>query len=232
MDSWNGLDFIIFLIFVLNTVLGMVRGATKEIMSMICLSAALIIMIKFTVPLTGLFNSSPVMADVVDNGFIRNFMLAINAGPLTIDLLKQVFYSLSTLVCFVGAFSICEAALTRTGFQESYSFPYAALSSKLGAALGCTRGYVITLIFLLVSTHIFSGTAIGNEFLSGSYFANLFQSSTAKLDGLIIGQRPEKYKEIFEGKDLYNQEQIFKQLKTDQLNMDQLKPLEGDKPAQ
>jgi hypothetical protein len=217
MDSWNGLDFIIFLIFAVNTIMGMVRGAMKEIISMLCLSAALIIMIKFTVPLAAFFNSSPLITDVVDSSVIRNFMLAIGAGALTPALLQEVFYCISILICFVGTFSLCEGALAYRGFSESLSFPYAALNSKLGAALGCTRAYVVTLIFLaIISLHLFTqGSPTANQFIANSYFARLFQSMTIKLDSLITGQNPEKYREIFEGKDLYNQEQILKQLKSD-----------------
>src|SRR5205085_4360245 len=128
MNNWNGFDFLIFLILVLNTILGMARGATKEIISMMCLSMALIITIKFTVPLAGFFNSSPLISGVVSNNVVQNFMLAIGAGPLTEDLLDQIFYGLSLLVCFVGTFSICEGALNYTGFVQVFSFPYATLN--------------------------------------------------------------------------------------------------------
>jgi uncharacterized membrane protein required for colicin V production len=211
MDSWNGLDFLIFLIFAVNTILGMVRGATKEIISMMCLCAALIITIKFTVPLAGIFNNSPLMVDVVDSSIIQNFMLSIGAGPVTEDLLKQMFYAISLLLCFVGTFSICEAALSRPGFVEVFSFPYATLNRKVGAALGCTRAYVIVLIFLLIIAHVFSANN-GDAIIRGSYFAQLFNSSAQKMDDLIIGQRPGSYQEIFKDKNLFNSGQVIQQL--------------------
>lgn len=210
MNNWNGFDFLIFLIFVVNTILGMVRGATKEIISLMCLSAALIVTIKFAVPLADFFNSSPLINNVVDNEFMQNFMHAIGAGPLTPNLLKETFYSISILICFVGTFSLCEGALSYTGFVQSFSFPYAALNTKLGAALGCTRGYIISLIFLVILTlHIFRGE---NNFITGSFFARFFEASTVRLDSLITGQRPEDYQKVFEGKDLYNSEEIMRQL--------------------
>lgn len=220
MNSWNGLDFLIFLIFALNTILGMVRGSAKEIISMMCLCVALIFMIKFTVPLANFFNSSPLIVDVVDNKIIQNFMLAIGAGPMTASLLKEIFYSISILICFVGIFSICEAALTKTGFVQYMSFPYATIDRKLAAALGCTRGYVITLILLVIlALHLLRGT--DSSIISGSYFAKLFQGATIKLDQIITGQNPDQYRDVLQGKDLYNATDVMKALDTQPQNAPQ-----------
>lgn len=211
MNNWNGVDFFIFLIFAANTLLGMSRGATKEIISSICLSVGLIFMIKFTVPLATFFNQSPIMVDVVNSYPIQAFMSAIGAGPLTSDLLIQIFYSLSILVCFVGPFSVCEAALTKAGMVEMYPFPYATLNRKIGAGLGATRGYVITLIFLVIFTlHIFRNA--GDTMFSNSFFVNLFKSNIVKLDSIITGQKPESYKDIFEGKDLYKAANVLENM--------------------
>lgn len=210
MNSWNGFDFLIFLILALNTILGMTRGATKEIISMMCLSLALIITIKFTIPLAAFFNSSPLISSVVENNIVQNFMIAIGAGPLTEDLLDQIFYGLSLLVLFVGTFSITEGCLNYTGFVQVFSFPYAALNTKLGAALGCTRGYVISLIFISIFTlHIFKGNS---NFITGSFFSQLFATGAIRLDSIISGQNPEDYQKIFEGKELYDSGKIMQQL--------------------
>lgn len=216
MDSWNGLDFLIFLIFAVNTILGMVRGATKEIISMMCLCASLIVCIRFTVPLAEFFNHSPLIVDVVDSSVIQNFMQAIGAGPVTAGLLKEIFFCISLLMCFVGTFSICEAALSRPSFMEVFSFPYATLNRKVGAALGCTRGYIVVLIFLLVIAHVFrSSNQLGSNIITGSYFCQLFNSSAKKLDDLIISQRPGSYQEIFKDKNLFGSEQVIKYLNSD-----------------
>lgn len=74
MNNWNGLDFFVFLILVLNTIRGMSRGAGKELIALMCLSAALIFSIKFTVPLADFLKTSPMMVSAVDNTFIRNFL--------------------------------------------------------------------------------------------------------------------------------------------------------------
>ena len=156
MNSWNGFDFLIFLIFAANTILGMSRGALKEIISMMCLSVGLIFAIKFTIPLADLFNQSPLIVDVVNNIFIQNFMHAINAGGVHLRFTLPDILFLSLLICFVGAFSICEGALAVAGVEGVFSFPYAVLNRKVGAALGCTRGYVISIIFIYIITlHIF-----------------------------------------------------------------------------
>ena len=209
MSGWNGVDFLFFLIFAVNTLLGMSRGATKEIISMMCLCVALIFTIKFTVPLSNFLNSSPSIVKVVESPIIQNFMLAIGAGPLTVELLHQIFYSISLLICFVSIFSICEGALTMSGFVEMYPFPYAAFNRKVGGTLGFTRGYVINLIFICIFTlHLFSGSR--DSMFSNSFFVKLFHGSAVRLDSIISGQNPDQYQKIFEGKNLYNEEQLLK----------------------
>lgn len=238
MSGWNGLDFIIFLIFAANFILGMSRGASREIISMMCLSAALIITIKFTVPLAAFFNRSPLMVDVVSSPFIQRFMSAIGAGPLTEDLLKETFYSISMLICFVGTFSICEAGLARTNLTESLSFASMALSRKIGGALGCTRGYVITLFVLaIISLHIFkSGNNVGDGMIGNSFFAKLFQSQTVQLDKLITGQNPDYYNQIL-NQNTFGPDQITKILQPKETQvppgqMQQLQQPNQQPPAQ
>ena len=234
MNSWNGLDFLIFLIFALNLILGMSRGTSREIISMMCLCAALIFTIRFTVPLANFFNSSPLAVDVVSNDFMQRFMVAIGAGPITEDLLKELFYSISMLLCFVSIFSICEAALARTNLMETISFPYAALNRKIGGALGCTRAYIITLIFLaILSLHIFKpSNNMGDGMIQGSYIAKLFQSQTQELDQLITGQNPEYYNRIL-NKNTFGPEQVLKilQPKETQVPAQQMQQLQ-QQPAQ
>lgn len=210
MNNWNGLDFFIFLILVLNTVVGMRRGATKEIVSLMCLSAALIFTIKFTVPLSNFFAKSPIVNDFVQSPFTQNFMQAIGAGPMTLELVNQIMYSISMLICFVGVFSICDGALSLSGFNEYFSFPYAMLNRKVGGSLGFLRGYVISLILIVIlGLHLYKGGGIGGEFLSGSFFANLFGSQAQDLDGLISSQKPENYQKIYENKP-YNEKDLYK----------------------
>ncbi len=198
MNSWNGFDFFILLIFTVNVVLGMSRGGMKELVSMICLCLALVFMIKFTVPLTTFFNSSPLMVTVVDSSIMQNFMTAIGAGTITETMLREIFYCLSLLLCFVGAFSACEAVLAITGFEEAFSLPMATLNRKLGATLGGTRGYVICLIIVAIFTlHLNRGSdGLTNPLVANSYFADLLQPAARKLDSLIGEQQPEKYTEI------------------------------------
>lgn len=209
MNNWNGLDFFIFIILVLNTVIGMRRGATKEMVSLLCLSAALIVTIKFTVPLSNFFATSPIINDFVNSPITQNFMTAIGAGPLTVDLVNQIMYSISLLIWFVGVFSLCDGALSMAGFHETFSFPFAMLNRKVGGALGLTRGYVIVLIFLsILAFHIYRAGNIGADFLSGSFFANLFASQARELDELISSQRPENYQKVYQHQP-YNEKEFY-----------------------
>lgn len=215
MSGWNGLDFLIFLILALNTFVGMNRGGSREAISLMCLSVALIFTIKFTVPLAVFFNKSPLIEDVVNNNFMQNFMLAIDAGPITQELLFQVGYSLSLLVCFVGAFSICEAGLSVTGFLESYGFAYAMVNRKIGAALGLTRGYIISLVFLSIfALHLNPGN--DSKWISGSYFAGLFSSQTQLLDKLISSQNVDEYHQLYQQQNI-KPEELYKALNKPEL---------------
>lgn len=212
MNNWNGLDFLLFLIFFLNMILGMSRGATKEIISMMCLSVALIFTIKFTLPLTHFLLTAPAIQDVLDSALIKNFMIAIGANPLTLNFLQELSYSISLLICFVGVFSIGEAVLSISGFVEVFSFPYSAWNRKVGAALGCTRGYIINVIIIcILSLHMFNNTnQSAGSMLSGSYFVNLFQAPANKLNELIGKQEVERYQELYEHKNLFNEKDIYK----------------------
>ncbi len=215
MNNWNSLDFIILLIFASNTILGMTRGATKEIVSAMCLSIALIFAIKFTVPLANFFNSSPLINDVVDNQLTKNFMLAIGAGPLTSSLLQQIFYSISMLIAFGGAFSVCEAMLTFTGFNEVFSFPYATLNRKVGGALGFGRGYIFNLLFIaILAFHLLrNGDVVNNNIVTGSFFVHVLGSSAQTLDSLISKQQPDSYRQILEQKPAYTVEDLYKTIR-------------------
>jgi uncharacterized membrane protein required for colicin V production len=205
MSQWNELDFFIFLIFFLNLILGMSRGATKEIISMMCLCVALIFTIKFAIPITDYINSSLLIQPVLTAKIIQNFIAAIGAGPLTSTMLSEIAYSLSIVICFAGVFCACEAVLVIVGFMEVFSFPYATLNRKIGAGLGFLRGYVIALIFILILLHIFSTNPI-----TGSYFVNLFRQSALRLDRLILGQDVDKYQDVFRDRNLYHESDVYK----------------------
>jgi len=218
MSNWNGLDFFIFLIFFVNTMLGMSRGAMKEIISMMCLSVALIFTIRFTVPLSDFLNSTPLFDEKSlyygwwTVGVVKNFMAVIGADQITLNLLRELSYSISMLICFVGTFSICEAVLV-SKFSEMFSFPFAVWNSKVGAALGATRGYVVAMIFIIIfSLHIFKNDnrEVANQFMSNSYFISLFKNSALKIDSIIGGQDPTRYQEIYQDKDLFNEKSIEK----------------------
>jgi len=234
MNDWNGFDFLIFLIFIVNTLLGMSRAATKEIISMASLSAALICAIKFTIPLSLFFNRSPLIIDVVANKHIQNFMLSLGLNPLGEDSLQEIFYSISLLVCFVGTFSVCEGVLGIFGIVEMYPFPYAMLNRKLGAALGGVRGYVISLILISVCVlHIFKNS--DNSIFTNSFFVKTFYDSAVKLDSIISGQRPEQYKDIFKDKNLYNPVKAVHDLAqpaSEGINTDAVDPTTTTAPAQ
>jgi hypothetical protein len=195
MNNWNGLDFFIFLILALNAIQGMSRGTAKEILSMMCLSIALIFSIKFTLPLTNFINSSPLAHGVLSTPMIQRFMHAIGAGSLTLQLLHQIMYSISLLVCFVGIFCVLEATLTSSNVSQSMPLHEVLINRKVSSAIGLTRGYIINLIFLSIFTLHISGA--DNKFVRDSFFAKLFHTQTVKLDRIIRNQKPEDYKEIY-----------------------------------
>ncbi len=207
MNSWNGLDFFVFLILVVNTIRGMSRGAGKELIALMCLSAALIFSIKFTVPLANFLDQSPIMVSAVDNKFIRNFLHSIDAGPFTLGMAYELMYTISLLICFVSVFSITEACITFSGYAESLTITQAVVYRKIGAAIGFTRGYIISLVFLSILTlHIFKNES--PKFVSGSFFINLFSSQIKKFDDMISSQQPENYQELYKSQPVNEQEII------------------------
>ena len=222
MNSWNGLDFFVFLILALNTIRGMSRGAGLEIIALMCLSAALIFSIKFTVPLTNFLNTSPLLTSVVDNWMVKNFMHAMGAGPLTLSLLHELMYTISLLICFVSVFSITEACIAFSGYTQSLSLSGAVVNRKIGAAIGFTRGYIITLIFLSILTeHIYKGgQSSGSYFIRESFFVKLLENQTKKLDDVINSQNPENYQELYKDKPI-NEQQVIQQLLPDEVQKQQ-----------
>lgn len=211
MNNWNGFDFIIFLILLFNVLLGMSRGAAKEIISFLCLSAALICTIKFVIPLTNFLNSSPLIQDVLTSKYTQNFMESIGAGTLTVEMLVQFAYSLSLLICFVGSFSILESVLALTHVREVFSFPFAVLDRKLGAALGFMRGYIFVLILISILVfHLFINNP-GNPLTANSFFTRLFFSQAALFDELIARQQPEEYQQLYK-QNPYNYKAVLQNL--------------------
>jgi len=197
MNNWTSFDFLIFLILVMNVIQGMSRGTAKELISLMCLSVALIFTIKFTIPLANFFNKSPLIATVIDNPMIKRFLHEIGAGPLTQELLKQVTYSINLLICFTGIFCILEAALSSPSIIQTLPLHQILINRKISSAIGLTRGYIISLVFLsIVTLHIYDQRN-DKPFLRNSFFIKLFQSQTKRLDDLIRKQQPEGYRDLY-----------------------------------
>jgi uncharacterized membrane protein required for colicin V production len=222
MNDWNGLDFLIFLIFAMNTILGMTRGATKEIISTLCLSVGLIFSIRFCVPLTNFLSASPLIADVIDNSMTVNFMSSIGAAPLTTEFLRQFSFSMALMICFTASFSACEAALSLPSVMEVFSFPYAMLNKKVGAGLGCLRGFVLNVILVnILVLHLFNTSGnetVKNSVTNNSHFVAALLPTAKKLDTLIEAQNPDRYREIYQDKDVIKVDGILKALSPDEKN--------------
>ena len=206
MGNWNGIDFLIFLIFFVNTLLGMSRGATKEIISLMTLSVALIFVIRFTMPMATFFGASPMIGYLLESTFVQRFSEAVFSTPLTREILYQITYSISILICFVGVFGAGEMVLNYTGVCALFPFPIAFLNRKIGVVLGSIRGYVFGIIFVLVLEHAFAYT-------QGSWFINnILQTPASRLDILIQRQNLKDYQDVFKNKDLYNSNSVFRQI--------------------
>ncbi len=184
----------------------MSRGGLREVISTLSLCAALVITIQFTVPLTEFMTKSPLISDVVTSAFFQNFMKSVDMPPLTAAMLFHISYCVALLICFVGTFSVCEGVLAYSGMMESFSLPTAIMNRKAGAASGAMRGFVLVLIFIIILDHLF----IANG--SGSTFINLLHGSARKMDALISARAPERYQEILQDRNLYNQTNVINDL--------------------
>lgn len=142
MADFTWIDYLIFLVFFVNTMLGLARGLYKETISIMCLIVAFIIAIKFTSPIALVLNGSQGFQDVLT--VFTKFTSYNAATSLTL-----VSYGVSLLVLFVGTFSISEAALFYAGI-ELFIFPYAIIGRALGGVLGFIRGYALSVVLILV----------------------------------------------------------------------------------
>lgn len=224
MNDWNGLDFIIFLIFAVNTLLGLSEGASRKLISLLCVSVGLIFVIKFTVPLANLLNSSPIIGSFLDNRLTINFMHVIGAGTLTFELLRQILFSISILVCFSFALCACEAVLSARSFVELVSFPYSTMNRKIAAGLGCTRGFVFNVILVnILVLHLFNtnmNQEIKSDVIDNSYFVKLLLPSANKLEALIYSQKPARFNEVYHDKNVYSAKNVLETLKEKEMKRD------------
>jgi hypothetical protein len=163
-------------------------------------------MIKFTMPVAEYINKSPLIIDVVTSQFVMNFMKAINMPPLTDAVLFSFNFCLSLLICFVGTFSVCEATLSYSSAMEAFGMSTTIINRKSGAAFGATRGFVLVLIFIVILQRLFVGEPPASRFI------DLLGPSATKMKDIIVSGAPQRYIEILQDKNLYNQDQILNDL--------------------
>jgi membrane protein required for colicin V production len=142
MVDFTWLDYILFLIFFLNIILGFARGVSKEIISILSLAVALFIAVKFTSPIANVLITSQGLEDVL--GVVIKF-LNYNASTG----LSSLAYALSFLVLFVGIFFTGEAVIFYANI-ELFLFPFSVFGRLLGAAIGFVRGYALNVVILLI----------------------------------------------------------------------------------
>jgi len=206
MNSWNGVDFFIFLIFLMNTLLGMARGGLKEFISSFSLIAALVVTIRFTIPITEFMNGSPMIEEGLTSQFVQNFMHAINMPPLTEAMVLQMNYCLAMMILFVLTYSLCDAALAFGSPTEAFGLSVTIVNRKLGIALGAVRGFVISLLFVIIFIHLYEGNVT-------SVVVNSLRGPAEKLDNLIRARTPEQYQQILQDEKLYHPENVLSVLK-------------------
>lgn len=140
--DYTWLDFIIFGFIFFNAILGISRGLTKEIISILVLIVALVVMIKFTATLANFLNTTQGSLDVIT--VISKFTGLDATVPLAL-----ISWGIALLLLFVGTFSIGEAV----NFYASIDiipFSLDMAGRILGGVLGFVRGYVFSLILILV----------------------------------------------------------------------------------
>lgn len=223
MNNWNQLDFFIFLILAINFIQGLVRGATREIIALMCLCFAIIVTIKFTVPVETFLNKSPAKTIAAESEIVQNFLYsfndALNNGQqmniTPMALLNRIVFCISLVLCFTAAYSVTAAGLSVSGFVEVFSFPYAALNRKIGGALGFLRGYVVSLIVIicLMTFYAQGNNFLGSEWVKNSAFVNLlYKDPATKFFEIIKTQDPDRYRDIFENRGNFTVQDMYDKL--------------------
>ena len=140
--NYTWVDYFIFGIFLFSALLGLARGLLREIISALSLLLALVVMIKFTMPLSALLYNNQGALDVIAS-FMYYFNLAVASQ------LYVVAVGVSLLLLFVAVYTTGEA-INFYANLELVVFPLAWIGRILGAALGLMRVYVFNLILILV----------------------------------------------------------------------------------
>lgn len=159
MAGFTTLDYLIFLVFFANVVLGLARGIYKEAISLICVVVAFIVAIHFTGRLAIFLNGSQGFQDVL-TVFVKFWDIHVSAY------LQYISYGVSFLVLFVGTYSLGEAANFYTAF-EWFIFPFVLLGRLLGGVFGLIRGYAFNVVLIMI---LQLTPAVGTSAWGDSYF--------------------------------------------------------------
>jgi membrane protein required for colicin V production len=176
MADFTWFDYILFLIFFLNTILGFARGVSKEIISFLSLVIALFIAVKFTTPIANVLTTSQGAEDVL--AVFTKYLSYNGSGSL-----NSLAFGLSFLILFLGIFFTGEAAIFYANI-ELFLFPFSVIGRLLGAALGFVRGYVLDVVLLLILQ--LTSFPMNNAW-EQSYFVPRLMPQVTKLAGLIVG---------------------------------------------
>ena len=139
-------DVILFLIIFVNTILGFARGLFREAISLLCLIVAMVVAMKFTIPLSDFLSTSAGFNDVV-------FVITKYTGYSGANGVLYLFgFGVSFLLLFVGVYCIAEVVNHYISNVGAFIlFPMMAILDRLIAGLlGFIRGYVFALITILI----------------------------------------------------------------------------------
>jgi uncharacterized membrane protein required for colicin V production len=139
-------DVVLFLAIFVNTILGFARGLFREAISILCLIVAIVVAMKFTVPLSEFLSTSAGFKDVVL--VITRYANHPGAnGPLYL-----FGFGVSFLLLFVGVYSISEVVNHYVSNIGAFIlFPMLAILDRIIAGvLGFIRGYIFALITILI----------------------------------------------------------------------------------
>lgn len=140
MSNLNAVDFIVLLILAFSTIMGIMRGFLKEIISVVSWVAAAFVAMTFASPVAAHFSGGAGAAAQSAVGSSVNV-----AQPVTV-----LTIGISFLVLFVGTLfigSIVGYLFSGAGTASGLGF----FNRILGAGFGLVRGYVMVIIFMFVA---------------------------------------------------------------------------------
>ncbi len=137
MLSFNWVDYVLLIIFLLSIISGLMRGLVKEVMSLVTLVAAFVIAIMFANPLAIKFTSSETVQNAVSHASGASQSVSYIAIAVSFALLFVAVIILGAILSFFLNLALQTGVL---GFGNRL----------FGGVFGVVRGFIVNLVIIFI----------------------------------------------------------------------------------